>query len=150
MGRLDSNIVVPSWEAILSDGQVFSGADMSSWRQLMHICYVDELSIVALIHDGQEVDDHLKAVSYFIMYDQKSSLNGNGSRLRICFGSNRENGKARLQWKVISNTFSSNDINNITEIVQPLNTAWNEISIPIDRGDNYEATVKLHFEKRGT
>jgi hypothetical protein len=123
---------VPGWEAILSNGEIFQGGDISSWRTLKRKCDEQQLHIHSLTRNAEEIDSHPKAKSYFIIYDQWQSLMSKQARTRICFGSFRENGKARLQWEVINSTLAD-DPGNYTEIVTPNNAVWNQVSIPIRR-----------------
>lgn len=133
-----------NWTAILNNKEVFVGKDMSSWRELKKKCDEENLSIVALLRDGKEIDPHPKAKSYFIMYDTMTTLTNSLQRTRICYGSFRENGKARLDWKVVQSNFD-NSFGEHVEIVVPENAqSWQELCIPIDRGNNYDNIIKSH------
>ena len=140
---------IPGWTALLSNGEKFDGGDISSWRTLKSKCDSENLTIRALLRGDEEIDLHQKVISYFIMYDQVTTIFTQLSRTRICFGSFRENGKARLQWEVINSTLGGEDFGNYTEVVKPDNAMWDQISIPVERGKDYEETVKSHIAQRG-
>lgn len=120
------------WTAVLSNNETFDGGHISSWRALKNKCDKENLKIKSLLFEGQEVDPHPQAVSYFIMYDQTTTLLSKQSRTRICFGSFRKNGKARLRWRIVQSTFK-NDSGNYTEIITPNNVSWKDLAIEIER-----------------
>lgn len=124
---------VPGWKAILSNSEIFEGGDIGAWRVLKNKCDAENLTIKKLLRDDKEVDPHPATVSYFIMYDQVTTLISKQSRTRICFGSFRKNGKARLQWEVINNTLGSEDRGNHTRIVSGDNEMWKELAISVQR-----------------
>lgn len=140
---------VPGWKAILSNNEVFLGGDISSWRTLRDKCKGDNLEIIALIHDDEEIDPHPRCVSYFIIYDQATSLRSGQTRTRIGFGSFRENGKARLKWEVIDGSLGARDIGNYTEMVTGDNAMWHELAVPVNRGKDYDQITEPYLKKRG-
>lgn len=122
-----------TWQAMLSNGRLFIGTDMGSWRQLKNICDEHNLTIDSLTHDNIEVDDHPRRISYFIIYDKMTTLVSKQSRTRIGFGSFRQNGKARIMWRVISSNMGRKAYGNYTEVVTPKNSIWQDLSIPCSK-----------------
>lgn len=116
------------WIATLSNGEKFEEQDMSTWRMLKNKCVQEHLKIRSLEYDGQEVDP--KAISYFIIFDAITLVISKDKRFRRGIGSFRPNGKARIKWETISGNLPNG---NYTEIVQPKNTVWKDLSVGVER-----------------
>ncbi len=119
------------WTAILSNGEKIEEQDMSSWRKLKGKCVQGELKIQSLEYEKQEVDP--KAVSYFVIFDVITFIFSKNQRIRRGIGSFQTNGKARIKWETIQGNPQNG---NYTEVVQPKDTFWQELSVEVERNQN--------------
>ena len=119
------------WTAILSNGEKIEEQDMSSWRKLKGKCVQGELKIQSLEYEKQEVDP--KAVSYFVIFDVITFIFSKNQRIRRGIGSFHTNGKDRIKWETIQGNPQNG---NYTEVVQPKDTFWQELSVEVERNQN--------------
>lgn len=118
-----------TWIARLNNGETVKGGSPGSWMELRNKTLNENLSLVSLSANGREVDSHPGVESYFTFFKVWTNFK-NKPVTKVCHGSFRKNGKARLVWE----TLDPEDDKVLIEIVSadhPDSKSWKEIAIPV-------------------